>query len=108
VSQPWIPTGERSGLLTRTATTESVSSCEKPVKIRAKALSGQRNLAFSVPCVELFKPQLVEHVRYRQPSIHARSPAKIVGLDSSIRQEVSSSDFCVGPKMFAFAGDIEI
>ncbi len=28
-SQPWIPTGEKSSLLTRIATTESVSLCER-------------------------------------------------------------------------------
>jgi len=50
----------------------------------------------------------LEHVRYRQPSLHARSPAKIVGLDFTIRQIVSSIDFCVRPKTFPFAGDIKI
>jgi hypothetical protein len=55
-----------------------------------------------------FNPRLVEYARYRQPSTHAWSPAKIVRLDSSILQVVSSSDFCVRPKMFAFAGDMKI
>src|SRR5436190_18569073 len=49
-----------------------------------------------------------EHVRYRQPSVHARSPAKIVGLDFAIRQIVSNSDFCVRPKKFPFAADMKI
>jgi len=50
----------------------------------------------------------LEYVRYRQPSIHAGAPAKIVGLDSAIRQIASSSDFCIRPKPFPFAGDVKI
>jgi hypothetical protein len=57
---------------------------------------------------ELFKPQLLEYVCYRQPIIHAWPPAKIVGLDPAIRQVVSNSGFGVRPKMFAFAGDMKI
>ena len=91
-----------------TRITPSWERLRKASENEGKSSFWAKNLAFAVPCVELFKPQLVEHVRYRQPSIHARSPAEIVSLDSSIDQEVSSSDFCVRPKMLAFAGDIEI
>ena len=37
--QPWVPTGERSGLLTRTAATESVSSCTRMSRLRGLSLS---------------------------------------------------------------------
>src|SRR5207244_1446802 len=50
----------------------------------------------------------LEHMRHRQPSIHARSPAKIVGPDPTIRQIVSSSNFCVRPKTSPLAGEMKI
>jgi hypothetical protein len=41
-SQPWIPAGERSGLLTHIATTESVSLCERMKSWQLLSNSNQR------------------------------------------------------------------
>jgi hypothetical protein len=49
-----------------------------------------------------------EHIRCGHPTIHARSPAKIVGADSATRYIVSGSGFCVRTKTFTFADDVKI